>query len=248
VNEMGVMLSYFGGKLRLSQRGIYPAPEHDVIVDAFAGGAGYPLAYRHPRVILIERNPIVCAVWRYLIDARESEIIALPDLESGQTVDDVPGLSQESRWLIGFHVSQGVTHPRKQASKRVRDRPGSYWGPRTRLRIAQQLSVIRQWIVHEGTYADADSFVHEPATWFVDPPYHASGHHYRFNAGRGDDAAQWYTDLADWCRSRVGLTITCEQAGATWLPFAPVAEFSRAGNRGAQQAKEVAWVQRNDPR
>ena len=237
-------MSYFGGKLRLSQRGVYPAPEHDVVVDAFAGGAGYPLAHRHSRVILIDRNPIVCAVWQYLIGASESEIIGLPNLEPGQMIDDVVGISQEARWLIGFHVAQGVTHPRKQASKRVRDKPDSYWCIRTRQRIASQLSVIRRWTVHEGSYMDADSLVSGPATWFVDPPYHASGHHYRFNAGRGDDATQWYAELADWCKSRAGLTIVCEQIGAEWLPFEQVAEFSRGGNRGPQSAKEVAWIQR----
>ncbi len=240
VQKMGVMLSYFGGKLRLSQRGIYPAPEHDIVVEAFAGGAGYSLAHRHRRVVLIERDPIVAAVWRYLIGATESEIRTLPDVGPGQMIDDLD-ISQEARWLIGFHISQGVAYPRKQPSKRVRDKPGSYWSSRTRSRIADQLSVIRDWRVHEGSYRDADDVVDGPATWFVDPPYHASGKHYRFNAG---DDPTWYSVLAEWCESRRGLTIVCEQSGATWLPFKPIAEFSRAGNRGAQIATEVAWINR----
>ena len=63
---------YYGGKWRDTPR-LYPPPEHNTIVEPFAGSAGYSLRFpRTPRVILYEKDPIVAGVWQYLIGVKPS--------------------------------------------------------------------------------------------------------------------------------------------------------------------------------
>jgi hypothetical protein len=58
--------SYFGGKKALAKH--YPPPAEHTIIEPFAGSAGYALHWATPqhRVILIEKDPAVYALWRRL--------------------------------------------------------------------------------------------------------------------------------------------------------------------------------------
>jgi len=67
---------YFGGKWRAARK--YPTPQHDTIVEAFAGGAGYALNYSDRKVVLHEVDPTVYQLWDYLIHVSPAEILALP--------------------------------------------------------------------------------------------------------------------------------------------------------------------------
>jgi hypothetical protein len=122
---------YYGGKVRLAK--FYPAPVGGIIVEPFAGSAGYSLLY-HDRVIrLYDLDPIVCSVWDYLIRAKSSEIRSLPDLVSG--VDGLP-IPQEAKWLIGYWLGPGSAAPRLNGSVWHKQRMGrqvsSYWCTRVR--------------------------------------------------------------------------------------------------------------------
>ena len=90
---------YYGGKWRLAPT--YSKPRSDVIIEPFARSAGYSVRFNAPRVILIDSDPVVIAVWRYLIGASAIEINALPDIAVDTTVDDY-GLCQEAAWFVGF--------------------------------------------------------------------------------------------------------------------------------------------------
>jgi hypothetical protein len=48
---------YYGGKWRAAPR--YPAPRHDVIVEPFAGSAGYALRYHERKIILVEKDAVL---------------------------------------------------------------------------------------------------------------------------------------------------------------------------------------------
>ena len=62
----------------------------------------------------------------------------------------------------------------------------------------------------EGEYSDAPDIA---ATWYVDPPYQTpAGAHYPHKFT--DHAA-----LGEWCQSRRGQVIACDQEGSTWLPW-----------------------------
>jgi len=219
--------TYYGGKWMIAGR--YPAPEHSVIVEPFAGAAGYATRYYFADVRLFDVDPKIVGMWSYLIRVTPRELLALPDLAPGETVHDLQ-VPQEARWLIGFWLDNGKARPNKQASKWMRDggRPDSFWGEFVRRRLAAQVGFIRHWKVTHGSY---ESIPDMRATWFVDPPYTSK-------AGRNytHDAVD-FEHLGKWCRARRGQTIVCEAAGASWLPF------SRFGVAGRNDAGEVYWTQ-----
>ena len=130
---------YYGGKWRDALKH-YPAPRFNTIVEPFAGSAGYSLRFAHLDIVLCELDPVIAEVWRYLITVRPSEILAIPDVPHDGSVDDLK-VAPEARWLVGFWLNRGVSMPRKRPSKWMRDgiRPGSFWGPRVRARIASQV-------------------------------------------------------------------------------------------------------------
>lgn len=224
---------YFGGKWRDALKN-YPAPQHETIIEPFAGSAGYALRYSARRVVLCELDPIVAGVWRYLIGACAEEIRSIPDVLPGESVDGLR-VCEEARWLVGFWLNRATAYPRKSPSRWMRDgiRPGSFWGSRVRETIASQLELIRHWEIHNCTYSEAP--VSEHATWFVDPPYEEAGRHYRFGPNLLD-----YGALGEWCKSRNGQTIVCENAGADWLPFRPLGSFKTT--RVSRLSKEVLWL------
>ena len=39
---------------------------------------------------MIEKDPVIAGIWKYLQLATYDEIIGLPDLEEGQVVNDLP--------------------------------------------------------------------------------------------------------------------------------------------------------------
>src|SRR4051812_43319197 len=68
------MFYFYGGKRRLAR--CYPAPEHPIIVEPFAGSAAYSVRHLVPgkgvstveRVILVEKDPRVCEIWNRLLE------------------------------------------------------------------------------------------------------------------------------------------------------------------------------------
>lgn len=222
---------YFGAKWRSALH--YPLPAHGRIVEPFAGSAGYAVTYADRRVLLIDRDPTIVGIWRYLTRASESEVRALP--ARVEHVDDVRAC-EEAKWLIGFWLNRGQTHPGKQPSRWMRsgEHNTSFWSASKRDRIASQLHAVRHWLVFEGSWEIAPDI---EATWFIDPPYAARcGRRYRH---RDVD----YAKLAVWCRARAGQTIVCESEGADWLPFEPFREIkTMGGKRRVGTAREAIWT------
>lgn len=237
------LFSFYGAKWRVAPR--YPSPRHSTIVEPFAGSAGYSCRYHDLSVVLVERDPIIASVWRYVIGASRADILSLPLMDPGQDAADLP-VCQEARWLIGFWLNAATSAPRRHMSRWGRDSPWRFWGPEIRERVANDAAQIGHWRVIEGGYESAP---HIEATWFVDPPYcgatkasrytgggpivHApAGDRYRFGAKRID-----FSELGRWCRMRRGQTIVCEGPGADWLPFAPFGDVK--GQSGT--SKELVW-------
>lgn len=229
---------YYGGKWRDALK-LYPAPWYRTIVEPFAGSAGYSLRYPDCQVILCEKDPVLVQVWDYLIRVSPAEILGLPDVPLDGSVDDVIA-PQEAKLLIGFWLNRGTSGPRKRPSKWMRDqiRPGSFWGERVRQTIASQVVSIRHWKVYECSYELCPTT--DVATWFVDPPYQFAGKHYRYGSGGID-----YGHLGEWCKERPGEVIVCENGGAKWLEFEPLAHVKTT--RRQRQSEEVIWHCINQP-
>lgn len=216
---------YYGSKYMRGK--YYPRPRHRLIIEPFAGSAGYATRYRHHDVRLYDLDETVIGTWRYLIRVRASELRSLPtDVDH---LDDHPHLTQEQRWLIGWWLHKGTTAPRRKPSAWMvaGKSEGSYWGRAVRDRLAEQVESIRHWKAEVRSY---DQIPDGPATWFIDPPYQSKV---------GDYYTHRFKDhyrLGEWCRSRSGQVIVCEHRGANWLPFRPL------GPTGPRNRKEMVWV------
>jgi hypothetical protein len=228
------LFPYYGSKVRLGAK--YPAPEHDTIVEPFAGAAGYSCHHYERRVVLCEKDPVVFAVLDYLLQSNGEDIARLPLLGPLDCVDDLP-ICQPAKWLIGFWINNGTSAPCKRPSAWMRslypDIPSKFWGERCRDRLAEHVDIIRggDWSVVNASFQSIGNI---RATWYVDPPYQNAGKYYKQN---GID----YEELSQWCRSRDGQTIVCENEGATWLPFVRFCE-TRGAAKGRKPSTEVIWT------
>ena len=226
--------TYYGGKWRVAPK--YPAPRHERIFEPFGGSAGYSLRYPDRSVWINDADPVVAGTWDYLVSVSEGDVLALPDLAAGQTVDDLD-VCQEAKWLIGWWLNKGSAQPKRKPSSFMLKYPqgGPYWGEGIRHRIASQLDAIRHWTITNYDYEELPNW---SGTWFVDPPYEKAGKHYRFGT-EGID----FPRLGRWCQSRPGDVIVCEADGADWLPFEPLAviDGTEGKQKKARARVEVMW-------
>jgi len=226
VVKLRVFILYFGAKFMRATH--YPNPEYDMIVEPFAGAAGYAIRHFERKVVLVDSSPYVAGIWSYLIRTPADEIAALPLLEIGDDVHDL-NVCDEAKWLIGFWINQGSSVPKRTMGGRASNRRFGTWGEPARDRLAQQVEYIRHWKVIHGDYAQAPNVT---ATWFIDPPYVDQGKQYPHRIAD-------YRRLACWCRAREGQVMVCESAGASWLPFQPVTTVVGATHR---KTTEVLWT------
>ncbi|WP_436528643.1 hypothetical protein [Actinoplanes sp. HUAS TT8] len=231
--QLRPFFGYFGGKWRDAVKN-YPEPKYDTIVEPFAGSAGYAMRYPSRKIILCEIDPILAGIWKYLINVDPTEILSIPDIGPDGSVDDLK-VCEEAKWLVGFWLNRGAASPRRSPSRWMRDgiRPGSFWGERVKQTIAAQVGAIRHWQVIDGGYSSLPPL--HAATWFIDPPYETAGKNYRFGSEQIN-----YAELAEWCKSRPGQVIVCENEGATWLPFRSLADVKTT--RANSRSKEVVWI------
>lgn len=202
------MFSYYGSKSKLVD--LYPPPMYDTIIEPFAGSARYSLKYWEKDIVLVDAYSVIIDVWKYLQSASAKDILGLPDMEYGQSVDDFD-LSTNEKKFLGFLVNEASAQPKKTVQKFSSVQ-------RNKKRIAQDIGKIKHWKIINGDYRCLAN-IH--ATWFIDPPYQVGGKWYvKSNVN--------YDVLSKWCKSRNGQSIVCENTNATWLPFRPMKKFSGA--------------------
>ena len=201
---------YYGRKKAIVEK--FPLPEHDVIIEPFAGAAAYACRWPSKQVILIDKDPKIVQLWEYLINATKEDIDALPILTDDESLKDAKfkHLCPGAKLLIGYHLGLS-SHPYNKPTRRNK------WHINTKQRIADSIHLINHWQIVEGNYDMAPDIV---ATWFVDPPYCGSGGlHYTHNNTNID-----YTNLGLWVQDRKGQAIACDKSDATWMPFACLIE------------------------
>jgi hypothetical protein len=226
---------YYGGKWRAAPK--YPAPMHDTIAEPFAGAAGYATRYHDRNVCLFDKDPVIAGLWDFLIRSSTEDILRLPLVEPGELVGELP-ICQEAKSLIGFWCNAGSVAPCNTLSKWARDsgEKGNFWGTRIRSRIALQVPYIKHWQIFNWAF---DEIPNGQATWYVDPPYQRQGKYYVCSAKEIN-----FPMLADWCTTREGQTIVCEQEGADWLPFTPFATIqANPSKHGKGTCNELIWYQ-----
>lgn len=204
------MWSYYGTKKRIAK--YYPEPQCDIIIEPFCGAAQYSLYGDNwkKQVYLVDKYEIITKIWQYLINATEKDILSLPDLEVGQNIDDFKMLSEEEKWLIGFCMNPASAAPKKTSSKRCK------WN-NNKIYISKNVYKVKHWKVKCDDFKNIKNV---KATWYIDPPYKYGGIYYRMNNKYID-----YDDLANWCKSRNGQVIVCENTKADWLNFTPLIDL-----------------------
>jgi hypothetical protein len=213
---------YYGGKWKLAER--LGPPQRDHVVEPFAGSAGYSCYWEPQKVTLIERDPVVYGVWKFLQRVSTRELMRLPSNIS--RIDELPSwVCQEARWLIGFWFNHGLSAPGVRRSNWARkpSYAAFFWSETIKLRLARQVDRIRHWQIIEGSWEQAPDI---DAHWHIDPPYdNVAGCTYRYN-----DIDR--TALAKWCKRRRGFVQVCGHDGATWLRFEPLSIIPSHRARG----------------
>ena len=224
--------SYFGSKFRLARH--YPPPKRHVIIEPFAGSAGYSLLHHSGRQVrLYDTYEPVVQLWQYLINVAESEIRGLPlegfnKVKKGEGKLESMPIAEEAKLLIGFWLTQSQTYASTYGLSKQRT---NGWSAEKRETIASQLQYIRNWSASSLSYESLHTG--EDATWFVDPPYAQGGERYKEN--KIDHAS-----LGRWCRNLKGQVIACEQESkkSNWLEFIPLKNYKNASN---EKYMEVYW-------
>lgn len=236
---------YFGAKQ--SRWKYYPEPEYPTIIEPFAGSAAYATHYPDRKVILVEKDERVAAIWDWLIHVPEEEFLRVPTFDGVERVSELgitdPGPLNFLR-MWANDPSCGEDKISNLMRRNIERNPNSKWSSLCRERLSAQLRLIRHWEVWHGSWedVDVDGFGNLEATWFVDPPYQEAGKRYK-HGNRGIDFGR----LGEWCQRRRGQAIVCEAAGADWLPFRLLRGDGRAknsardGNLG-RGSKEVIWT------
>jgi len=201
------MFSYYGSKSKIVH--LYPTPKFDDINEVFAGSARYSLRYFEKNITLVDKYPVIVDVWKYLQNASVKDILNLPKLKTGENVNDFD-ISEIEKTFLGFIIVGGLESPRQKMS--------SFAGVQNQKRLLKQVSEklykIKHWKIICGDYRDLEN---KNATWFVDPPYQFGGEHYKESSKNID-----FQELAEWCKSRNGQTIVCENTKADWMDFKPM--------------------------
>lgn len=226
--------AYYGAKHGLAPK--YPRPQYNTIIEPFAGSAGYSVRWASDstRVILYDIDPAVVELWHRVQKITMAELNAITrHVEHDETTDDplVAASAGGSGLKSALEGKTGAITPRMRKD----------W-PQVRRRIWRALPRVSNWEIRHGTYDEAPNI---EATWFVDPPYsvhdlgytnlaHASGNAYRYGSSDIN-----FKHLGDWCQSRTGQIIVCEQHPADWLPFTPFCKHKNAQN---DQRTEVIWT------
>jgi len=208
----GPLFKWFGSKWLSSKT--LPAPQHDHILEPFAGSAGYALRYGgFPRQVTIwEEDPNLQKLWTFLITATSDVILRIPL--------GVP-IGTDIRHLE-MSEGQALLLKHWQRTNNVGDcwtvspwghLPGQ-WTANTRARVADEVGLITHWKLEPVRWD-------QEATYFVDPPY-LYNYRYRFKTAGFDHKALAAKVLGTLPRAQV---IMCEalcqktHVEPTYLPF-----------------------------
>jgi site-specific DNA-adenine methylase len=234
-------LSYYGGKSKIAH--LYPVPQHQLVIEPFAGSGAYswlhrvnPVTMERRDVWLNDLDPRTYSIWNFLTSPEARAIVEayVPEtVEPGMKVTDFipaayPGLIEYCR----AEANQG-TQGAKGVHNQITSMGAKCW--KVRRKALEVIPEVSHWQVTNYDYRNLHNV---EATWFVDPPYsNAAGSRYRTSAID-------YEHLGWWCLNRRGQVIVCENAGADWMEFQPM-EHPRVSIRSRYQkadAREVLWT------
>jgi hypothetical protein len=218
------MFSYYGSKSKIIKS--YPIPKYDTIIEPFAGSSRYALRFYDKKCWINDSYKVIYDVWNWIIQASIMDLDKIPNIKPGEDIRNY-NLPIELEYLLGFAVNYSTPFPHYIYTK---------WASRDNevLRLKHRLSCyigkLNHWKITNSSYIDIPNI---EATWFIDPPYQFGGKYYIHNTID-------YQELSEWCLSRKGQIIVCENSKATWLPFKPLKELH------GQRYKTMEMIYTND--
>ena len=238
---MNQFFRYYGAKYRMAK--YFDRPRRDLVIEPFAGSAGYSTWWAPPRVRLYDLNEEIVRLWDWLINCSTDDIRALPDTVEHSSELYELGYAEGRfiyKWLVINSYKDGgmprnsnlALHKRQLALGET----GKWWNPRIKNQIIAQKPLIAEWTIEQMSY---ERIPNVEAHWHIDPPYNSKAGS-RYHHGSDDID---FDHLADWCRTREGDVDVCEMEGADWLPFEPL--VTHPGNGGYSSYTEMIW--RNRP-
>jgi hypothetical protein len=239
--KIGPLFKWFGSKWQAAKH--YPRPEHDTVVEPFAGSCGYSLNYYDKNIIIWEDDPNLAKLWHWLIYiATKEEILDIPVGLSVGT--DIKSLSlTEGQALLLKHWQRTNNVGDCWTTSPWGHLPGQ-WTANTRTRVAAEVSAVKHW-----TIAKPIALLGHDATWFIDPPY-LYNYRYRKDLGPFDFSA-----LALFTRkvTNRSLVIVCEARDKLtgkipeYLPFKPSHKSVTSRRKIAQShhSSEVVYIKRS---
>lgn len=227
---MHQMFPYFGSKVRIAKS--YGPPWGDVVIEPFAGAAGYSVCFTPKKAILCDVYPAVCDAWEFIIFAGKrggAPIMELPLVAPGDAMptDLEPGAAA----LMGFWMMRGAANPRKRLAGWAVEYPNRFWGDYQRRRLAKDSVYARDWEICRGDFSQLDGLVGD---WFIDPPYQKAGKYYVHDFNE-------YERLAEFCLTQRRRVTVCEEFTEElpdWLPFE---EHHVHLTMQGRSTKEVIW-------
>jgi site-specific DNA-adenine methylase len=218
------MFYYYGRKEKVFK--YYSPPKYDTIIEPFAGSAVYSLKNYEKNIIILDKDERIINIWKYLKSATSQEILSLPLIIKGQSLNDTEfdNLTSVQKDLISFFSNPSSAQPKRSVGK------FNIWHEKNRKRLSEDVNKIRHWEIILGDYRDIPN---QKATWFIDPPYQGNGGKY-YKHGNKD---MNYDELREWITSREGQVIVCENSEAEWLDFKPLKKLQ--GQR--RKTVEVVW-------
>jgi site-specific DNA-adenine methylase len=218
------MFYYYGRKEKVFK--YYSPPKYDTIIEPFAGSAVYSLKNYEKNIIILDKDERIINIWKYLKSATSQEILSLPLIIKGQSLNDTEfdNLTSVQKDLISFFSNPSSSQPQRSVGK------FNIWHEKNRKRLSEDVNKIRHWEIILGDYRDIPN---QKATWFIDPPYQGNGGKY-YKHGNKD---MNYDELREWITSREGQVIVCENSEAEWLDFKPLKNLQ--GQR--RKTVEVVW-------
>jgi hypothetical protein len=242
---MGIspLFKWFGSKWLSAPK--YPAPEHELVIEPFAGGAGYSLRHCERRVLLCENDPHLSVLWPWLIGTATEQLIRdIPiDLPEGTDIR-----------TLGLSEGQALLLKNWQRTNNVGDcwtispwgnKPGQ-WTANTRARVAEEVGAIGHWTFYRDGLEVISRWREGPtSTWFVDPMYEFN---YQYRQKKRHD----YEQLGTLLQAIDGQVIVCEAVCQktnqvpSWLPFELFGEriTSRRKATNNHHSKELIWTNR----
>ena len=204
------MFPFYGRKKGIVD--YYPEPKYRKIIEPFAGSASYSLKYWYHDITLYEIDPVIYNIWVYLIHKASSKRILELPLDYSKTNQ----ILKEEKDLIGFFIRSCSSRPNKNPSKHPNF---NLWTSENRAILAENVEKVKHWRIYNKECNS--NFI---ATWFIDPPYQHGGSYYKYSNVD-------YKKLAEWCLSRKGQLIVCENDKADWLPFVFLKKAYQRGHK-----------------